>query len=1356
MREIKNKKILSLFLSIMLLLSGLTFGTFSAIADSDFSITVAPEQTSYYPGDTITYTVTYTNTSNKDYNDCNIFPSIDSSIGTISGLDVSRKEKIAKKGGSITRTYTLKLSDTISQAGVKQITFTVGEWDDKKNTLKTQYASTTENITIAMPQGVYQKEATVDETVTNVADGVLGAKFTIKNGEGTSQNYTSELLVYKNGNLLDVSEYAVNWTTPLTGTVSANGTEEGNVTVTLDSLPSVGDKFAVKLKTTDKNSNISEKSVEFERKASKITIVPEYQGPYLAGSTVNFTVKYVPESDIKDAKYIKLIPAVDDSKIASASNLSAYTSAEGDVKAGTEYSYTYHIQIPEDYDGTSLIHFSAKAQSGTKKGVYSDITGAEDECGFKVIPLEGVQVIAAEDAGSNIGTKVLKADFDLKNYNKNDTDYEYELIVQSKGVALKTSQYTVNWSTPLPDTDSSDSKMTMASKGNETATVKIDITDATLKAPYKIILKVTDVNTGTVTSKDVTIEPGAISAILPKGLNLDLLYYGNVARDADVPFSNADELRDLLSNSSLDAAKAIWEKYRYDLYDPNCFKDVACTQTGGKSKTYGYGKGITYPNFSDDLLSYAKDESNTPFHDVINDTVKPLSVALEDGLKINYGKDDYFTKLEKSAGPNDGDANTDREYDIELKTTTNPTAEVPRVYVLQIQTSWQMFDYLHASATKKTHPANKTTGMSNGMAVGSCANVTQMANLYDIKQALIRFAEYMKEHNDGSVLLAITNVQHTTTFSMVGGSYLTNDMDSVIKGLYSWDTFGDCEHVHYSSNALNTAISNVPGILRTWKDAAGNSVGNSADTYSIVIGGATENTSGTDGYGISLPAKTSVGNLNHVYGIRTVEGTNWDGTKNSKGDDIISWLDIDANQSLFSKAGNGFYVAASEDAVYNALLDIYNQDTPTATTVGNKAKVQNVTLTDTVKAEFDIEDIEVGYLNGNTFKSLDDTDYKIKQEKDKDGNVKVTVTYNEVVGVKTLDVRIHTKAKDDYLGSNNVYTNVNTNSVNPEISSYEHYNTATLKTEVYDDGIKFKEKPQVNVPISFNITDGLTVNKTPGESVNLSDIAYQDQACTEKMTKEVEDLIDNYPQTNGTLTYQWYDSKGNAVGNPAEYTVTNGVVSGTLDIPDYTVQVSDSDVNKTLSYTLKATFTPRDIELNNKNDVAVTQGEDTGIVQIKVSNKTTALYLSKQNNKGELLKGAEFAIYTADDNFNQKGDTPIVSGTSNEDGLVELTNLIAGKYLLYETKAAEGYQALSSPMRLTIDDNCNITLTDSHNVAVDTVKVTVSGKDVTAYKIINFKIYSLPNAGRMGVFPIIILGVCLVSIGLFVRHKKIC
>ena len=78
------------------------------------------------------------------------------------------------------------------------------------------------------------------------------------------------------------------------------------------------------------------------------------------------------------------------------------------------------------------------------------------------------------------------------------------------------------------------------------------------------------------------------------------------------------------------------------------------------------------------------------------------------------------------------------------------------------------------------------------------------------------------------------------------------------------------------------------------------------------------------------------------------------------------------------------------------------------------------------------------------------------------------------------------------------------------------------------------------------------------------------------------------------------------------------------------------------------------------------------------------------------LGDAQFSLYKAVINENdewQKGESIFSDRRSGNDGYLELGNLTYGKYLLFETKAPDGYNLLTDPIKIEIDNSNGIQVT---------------------------------------------------------------
>ena len=652
----------------------------------------------------------------------------------------------------------------------------------------------------------------------------------------------------------------------------------------------------------------------------------------------------------------------------------------------------------------------------------------------------------------------------------------------------------------------------------------------------------------------------------------DYFYYGNVAKDSRVPFNDAAEYADYLAkvylnagggNAGLDAVAEKWDYYLYDLYDPT-----------SKSNTSDY-PAYTY---GDTNLEWPKD-STPSFHGSLSPQVDQLNYDfLENG--VDYGN--FVSDLDKTVtAVAPGDDNTDRKYLVDLTADAQAKAVGPVAMILQIQTSWQMFDLEHANALVGQGATSR----------GAASNNTELANLYDIKHALLRFVDYMESHYPGNnLVLGITEVQHAKSQTMFSGQdangkelYVTNNYNILKQSILDWDSFGNCEHVHYDTDQLKNATSALSSNLKGWEDFYGREIQyEDIQKVAVVIGGPTENNTGDDGYGCTLPWSTfrSEG-LNSVYGIRTNNGT----SLNSAG--IISWLDNTANNTgsaFIDAVGTTFtekYVATTEDAVFNYLVQIAETEMRkkgieiTAT----DKYVDDVTVSDTISDElFVLDDNEPiiatvynkdGSVDTQMEISLDDPNLTITHNPD--GTTTVTYNFGRVYNTKKCALHFGIQANEDYIGSNNVYSNVGT-----PVTTYVH-------EKIDEDGnptgvienytVNCKDTPQVNVPIRFKTTDGETVNIIVGDKVDLADLSPA-------IVEHAESLIDNYDQINGTLSYVWVLPDGSEV-DAGSVTVVDGSI-GAQSLPSREYEFTGESAGQYVC-TLKVTFTPEPVDATSKN-----------------------------------------------------------------------------------------------------------------------------------------------------------------------------
>ena len=143
------------------------------------------------------------------------------------------------------------------------------------------------------------------------------------------------------------------------------------------------------------------------------------------------------------------------------------------------------------------------------------------------------------------------------------------------------------------------------------------------------------------------------------------------------------------------------------------------------------------------------------------------------------------------------------------------------------------------------------------------------------------------------------------------------------------------------------------------------------------------------------------------------------------------------------------------------------------------------------------------------------------------------------------------------------------------------------------------------------------------------------------------------------------------------------------------------------------------------------------ITNTKIVTKLNLIKVEKNNEKN-LLKNAEFALYTANDNYTYEESNRVTGNIKTDsNGRATVNGLVPGKYVLKETKAPEGYSINVDGASATIKES------KDKNVTVPT-----SLKDT--------KLSALPSTGGIGTTIFTIAG-CLIMVtaaGLFFASRK--
>jgi len=145
-------------------------------------------------------------------------------------------------------------------------------------------------------------------------------------------------------------------------------------------------------------------------------------------------------------------------------------------------------------------------------------------------------------------------------------------------------------------------------------------------------------------------------------------------------------------------------------------------------------------------------------------------------------------------------------------------------------------------------------------------------------------------------------------------------------------------------------------------------------------------------------------------------------------------------------------------------------------------------------------------------------------------------------------------------------------------------------------------------------------------------------------------------------------------------------------------------------------------------------------------------------NQTVTLPGVEFELYTA--NVSDKGEwskvdekTPLLSFTTDDDGKYKIEKLVPGNYLLYETKAAAGYELPKEPWRITVKNDTSVLFTDSRGNGIDVSNS--EGSDI--YHIINSKAYELPKTGGIGaeiIYTTAVLMIFMSAGGIYIKKRR--
>lgn len=252
-----------------------------------------------------------------------------------------------------------------------------------------------------------------------------------------------------------------------------------------------------------------------------------------------------------------------------------------------------------------------------------------------------------------------------------------------------------------------------------------------------------------------------------------------------------------------------------------------------------------------------------------------------------------------------------------------------------------------------------------------------------------------------------------------------------------------------------------------------------------------------------------------------------------------------------------------------------------------------------------------------------------------------------------------------------------------------------------------------------NISNGLDrskyyeLNKTPTDGCTF-EVTFKDAFYT-----DFRDKIDNEELKTVTFTYHaiFEEENGSYINQPMKNTTH--------------VTYGDSNTESNTDETETYTFGVPVLKYTEENGVRKT-----------LANAQFNLYKDSVDNEANKLKFTydstnEYYRYT-------KGESGNDTMTSNGTKAFTITGLEAGTYYLKETKAPNGYNALTSPIKIEIkqkDDGKQ--------------QILMNDREVTTVEVLNNKGSLLPSTGGMGTTLIYLIGAALVlGSGIVLANKK--
>ena len=309
---------------------------------------------------------------------------------------------------------------------------------------------------------------------------------------------------------------------------------------------------------------------------------------------------------------------------------------------------------------------------------------------------------------------------------------------------------------------------------------------------------------------------------------------------------------------------------------------------------------------------------------------------------------------------------------------------------------------------------------------------------------------------------------------------------------------------------------------------------------------------------------------------------------------------------------------------------------------------------------------------------------------------------------------------------------------------------------------------ETKAPIGYKINPEIIVKKiipgqTEGQAVYNEPIIKEDSLnfVIKKVQSGTSTLIPNakfrHTLPDGTTEELQTGSNGEVV--------IRGLTQGIHKIVEFEAP-EGYEVNKNeFVFEVKSDNTISVISNTTNMGMSYSEFEGDGILTVNDEVNPFSIRLTKVNDKGAVLEGAEFTLYSDRECRNE-----ISKAVSNEKGELFFDGLKVGtQYYFKETKAPEGY-------RIPVDSNGNVhvyeVVTESQpsngifNFTIDGVKYNANSTNgdihiegnkndiVISVKVVNYITMKLPSTGSGMMIPILVVGMSLMGVAIIMSRKS--